>query len=655
MLLDHSQNPYRGLEAFEEEHRKLFFGRQALTEKLYQQVCEQPLTVLLGASGAGKSSLVKAGLIPYIKKSNPRKSLSLEMLHGKSLRKRWYIIAPMRPGESPLKALNCTLAADKLLTKTEEQPKDISIHIDSWLQQNPQSKLILTIDRAEELFTTCRNKQERKDFLELLANLVTNYSEYLRIVLILRSDFEAEFRGSVLKEYWHEARFIISRMTRGELRSCIKEPASLQKIYFEPSSLVEKLIDEVIEIPEALPLLSFTLSELYVKSLNAIEEGRRKKKVITQADYEQLGGVAGSLNRRADREYEALVKRDKAYKQTIRNVMLRMLAVGGGKLARRLVPLSELEYPELEKNRVKEVIKQFTNARLLVKGHDNQGNPYVEPAHDAFVRGWEKLVLWKQDEKETIIVQRWLRPAVMKWKSQQNPKFLWDSHPLLDSVKRVLNSDDNWLNPIEAEFVRHSLRYKNKNKALRGVFAIGTGFLAVVGTVFFVRLSQDELMAEVCKLVGDYLPYNPNPCEEVPVLATSSVSTTVSSPETSPVSTIPSPETSPISVVPSPKTSPISVVPSPKTSPISAVPSPKTSPISAVPSPETSPLTAKKFLPSLQAVPKHYYTRGSDRNDIKSIQNSTRTINDPNSSNVKRKNAYINRGVVYFRQKMEMF
>lgn len=652
MLLDNSQNPYRGLEAFEEEHSKLFFGRQALTEKLYQQVCKQPLTVLLGASGAGKSSLLKAGLIPHIKKLSPQNSLG--MLHGKSLRKQWYIIAPIHPGESPLKALNSTLVADKLLTNIEKKLENISVNIGTWLQQNSQSKLLLIVDQTEELVTMCRNEQERKDFLKLLADLVTNYSEGLRIVLALRSDFEAQFQDTALKEYWHESRFIVPRMKREELRSIIKEPASARKMSFESSSLVDKLIDEVVKIPEALPLLSFTLSELYLKSLNAVKERTRKNRVITQADYEQIGGLRQSLNRRANSEYEALVKVDKVYKRTIRNVMLRMLAVSGGKLARRRVPLSELEYPEPENSQVKEVIRRFTNARLLVKGRDNEGNPYVEPAHDALVRGWEKLELWKQDEKETIILQRWLRPAVVEWKNQQKAKLLWGSHPLIGSLKKVLNSDDNWLNPVEAEFVRRSVRHKNKNKAFRGVFAIGTSALAV-GSVFFLRLSQDGLMTQVCELVGGYLQYDPNVgesdksadnsfpyhhlCGDVPVLVAS------------PISTIPSPATSPISITPSPITSPISTIPSPTTSPLTATPSPTTSPTSTIPSPATSPLTAKKFLPSLQATLKDYYTRGSDPNDIKSIQNSTRTINDPNSSHLKKENAYINRGVVYFRQK----
>ena len=698
MLLDNSQNPYRGLQAFEEEHSKLFFGRQALTEKLYQQVCQHPLTVVLGSSGAGKSSLVKAGLIPYIKKLIPQNSL--EMLFGKSLRKQWYITAPCRPGESPLKALNVTFSPDSSLTNTENKIEEISTYIGAWLQQHPQSKLLLVIDQAEELFTMCHDQQEREDFLELLADVINDYGEKLRIVLTLRSDFEPEFKDTALKKYWYEGRFIVPRMKPEELHSCIKEPASAQGVYFESSSLVDKLIDEAVNIPEALPLLSFTLSELYIKHLKAVKERTRKKKVITQADYEQLGGLPQSLNRKADSEYEGLVKVDPEYKRTIPNVMLRMLAVTKGKLAPRRVFLSELEYPEPENSRVKEVIKRFTAARLLVKGRDFEGNHYVEPAHDALVNGWQKLLLWKQEQKETIILQRWLRPAVVQWESQQKSKFLWNSHPLLDSLKKVLSSDDNWLNPVEAEFVRRSIRHKHKNKALRGVFATGASVLAL-GTVFFIRLSQDDkLMAQACKFVGNYLPYNPNLedsdqagdngftypyiCKDVPVLiaspmsnsssaATSPISITPSSPTTSPisvtpspttspisatpspttspVSVTPSPTTSPISVTPSPTTSPISVTPSPTTSPISVTPSPTTSPISVTPSPATSPLTAKKFLPSLQSTPKEYYTRGSDQNDAKSIHNSTKIINNPNSSNIKKKNAYINRGVVYFRQK----
>ena len=371
-----------------------------------------------------------------------------------------------------------------MLVHAEENIKDISLKIDSWLEENPQSKLLLIVDQTEELFTMCRNEEERDNFLFLLADLVTNYWEEIRIILTLRSDFEPQFQDTILNQYWHEARFIIPEMTREELRSCIEEPASARVMYFEPYSLVDELIDEVAQMPGRLPLLSFTLSELYLKYLDAVREGTRKDRVITQIDYEQLGGVARSLTQRADSEYEALVRLDERYKLTIRHVMLRMIALSSGELARRRVPLLELEYPEPENSRVKEMIRLFTDARLLVEGRNNEGYPYVEPAHDALIRGWKKLLEWKQDREETIILQRRLSPAAMEWKGKQEAKYLWNSHPQLNLLKQLLNSDDNWFNLIESEFVQRSIREKRYNR-IKIVSGVSFSILASIVALFF--------------------------------------------------------------------------------------------------------------------------------------------------------------------------
>lgn len=233
-------------------------------------------------------------------------------------------------------------------------------------------------------------------------------------------------------------------------------------MYFEPHSLVEQLLDDVAQMPGALPLLSFTLSELYLRYLKSCRDGLRDNRTITQQDYEELGGVARSLTQRADCEYEQLVKLNIAYAQTIRHVMLRMIAVGGIDFARRRVQLTELEYPPGENERVKEVIYRFTDARLLVKGEDIDGNLYVEPAHDALVHGWHKLLVWKHEDEESLILQRQLTPAILDWIHEKSAPFLWNNNPRLSLLKQVLNSNDNWLNKVEAEFVRQSIKRKNK-------------------------------------------------------------------------------------------------------------------------------------------------------------------------------------------------
>lgn len=447
--LGEEDNPYRGLLPFEEEHSTLFFGRKALIKKLQEFVESHVLTVLLGTSSSGKSSLVKAGLIPSLRHSQ-----------------QWRILAPIRPEESPFTALNNLLAREDLPVTInpsenfDEELQTLAIRAKAWSDANPNVKLLLVIDQFEELVIFCRNNIEREKFLIGLARAIRAFPEQLRIVLTLRSDFEPQFRETALEPYWIRARFIVPAMTQEELREAIVEPAAAKVMYFEPPTLVDLLIDEVIQMPGALPLLSFTLSELYFKYIQSIREGTRSDRAITQADYEELGGVTHSLTQRADVEYYKLVQLDPAYKQIIKYVMLRMVAVDVGELARRRVPMFELEYPPGKNERVQEVTRQFTEARLLVIGQDSEGNPYVEPAHDALVRGWHRLLSWIQENREVLQLQRRLTPAALEWKATQDAGFLWNNSPYLDVVKQVVNSNDNWLNQVETEFVQRSLRKK---------------------------------------------------------------------------------------------------------------------------------------------------------------------------------------------------
>jgi WD40 repeat protein/energy-coupling factor transporter ATP-binding protein EcfA2 len=501
--LDENTNPYRGLQSFEEKDSALFFGRKELIEKLQAFISNQSLTVVLGASGSGKSSLVKAGLIPLLKQNE----------------QQWRVLVPIRPGESPFTALNNALIKeelpifDKPSTGFAEELQKIAQSLAKWMHLKPKIKILLVIDQFEEIVTLCRDDIEREKFLSGLVKALSAFPEKLRIVLTLRSDFEPQFRNTPLEPYWQAARFIIPGMTREELRQAIIEPATARVMYFEPPGLVDQIIDEVAQMPGALPLLSFSLSELYLKYIKKAREGKRNNRAITQKDYEELGGVTRSLTQRADFEYDELVKLDPAYAQTIKHVMLRMVAIGGGELARRRVLLSELEYPEPENTRVKLVIEHFAAARLLVKGRDLEDNLYVEPAHDALVRGWQKLRRWKDENLGNLLLQRELTPTANKWAINKQDKqiqgLLWNNDPRLPLVQELYKSDANWLNYVELDFVKRSIERKRNNH--RRLVASVTVVITLLSgsTMFAFTQLQLSLLREQAAVVQNRISVKP--------------------------------------------------------------------------------------------------------------------------------------------------
>ena len=545
-----------------------FSAEKALIEDLSDRLSKPgcPLMIVLGASGSGKSSLVKAGLIPSLRESQKK---------GQQLEK-WYILDPMRPGKSPFTELARTILSianpslvqqldqmktlDQVFEQTEtKQSGDRSnqegqsgsdarttdaaftkiadawnsatpgaklllivdyfkqleilysfealanlrdaiqatvdqlandlrtdLHgltevIATWSQTNPKTKLLLVIDQFEELITMAQEHQdsnpspqreqeseqkEWQQFLLMLRIALASHRHCLRVILTLRSDFEPRFLDSALKSHWRRGRFPVRAMNSDELRQAIEGPALKQALYFNPENLVSKLIDEVGQMPGALPLLSFALSELYIKLYQRWTKGKNRDESTERAlkleDYTALGGVAGSLTRRATEEYDQIGKDEnlgEACQRTMQRVMLRMVTIEGGGVARRRVLETELVYSSAEENQRREkIINQLVNVRLLVKGQETE-KIYVEPAHDFLLR-WNNLQEWIDQEQEDLALQQRLTPAAVDWhKNDRNTNLLWIRDPRLALLENIKDVDrDNWLNQLELEFVQNSVR-----------------------------------------------------------------------------------------------------------------------------------------------------------------------------------------------------
>ncbi len=435
--LSEANNPYLGLRPFEAKDQATFFGRKAATDSLCERVKHQPLTLVVGPSGSGKSSLVRAGLFPRLRsETNPR----------------WQLLEPLRPGTDPLAVLAQTAG------RLQAGCSVLSDAVAAWRRDNAQTPLLLVLDQAEELVTlspaSCATVQRE------LRQASEAGGGQLHIVLTLRSEFEPHF-GEILpvasasgasgKISSDSARFLIPSLTRAELREVVEGPASERVLYFEPPELVDQLLDEVSDMPGALPLLSFVLSEMY----RAYVRQAREDRTLRQQDYRALGGVAGALAQRADALYEGCVS--EAQKASFRNLMLRMVVPG--ELTRRRVMASELEFrhPD-EQARIQGIREQLLTARLIVSDRDGHGCEFIEPAHDKLIMGWPRLGRFLAEDREHVL-HFGLTADAQEWEaSHRHGARLWDRDARLPQALGLQRTSPMRLNRSETDFVTVSVR-----------------------------------------------------------------------------------------------------------------------------------------------------------------------------------------------------
>jgi WD40 repeat protein/DNA-binding SARP family transcriptional activator len=391
-------NPYKGLRAFEESDAADFFGRDGLVEEILARLALDDLrgrlVLVVGGSGSGKSSVVRAGLLPRVRRG--------EVLGSE----RWFVTA-MLPGASPFKELaEClrrvaVVEADGLADELTYGEGGIDGALRRLVPDRGQ--LLLVIDQFEELFTLA-SEGEQRAFLDGLIHAVSAADSRLRVVATLRADFYGRplrFHrfGSVVRD----ATVTVAAMSAAELEAAVVGPAERVGARVEPG-LVAELVAAVVDEPAALPSLQYTLYELAERSPD---------RCLTLAAYRELGGVDAAIAARAEHLYRSL---DDDERDAVRRLFERLVVVNAeGEPTRRRAPRSELAKLVAGQS-VDDAVEAWAQARLLtLDRHPTTREPTVEVAHEALLREWPRLRGWIEDDREAIVAIGQLRDAATTW------------------------------------------------------------------------------------------------------------------------------------------------------------------------------------------------------------------------------------------------
>ncbi len=496
--------PFKGLQFFDEADAGIFFGRQALTSRLVGYLSEmaarssgekmdKPYFVLavVGASGSGKSSVVRAGLVPVLKRitSLPDGQQPPQGSAG------WFYHI-FTPTAHPLESLAGGLSRDA----------------------GPAAKRLLVIDQFEELFTLCRSEDERVAFLDQLMS--ASVGGDVRVVIVLRADFYAHCaRYPRLREALSARQVFIGPMSAAELRQAIEEPARLGGWEIAPG-LVDLILRDVGASqehppePGALPLLEHALLETWE---------RRRGRTLTLQGYADAGGVQGAIAHTAESVFLKLTPEQQAL---ARRIFLRLTELGEGTQdTRRRAAISELVSSTGEALEVESLLKELADARLITLSEG-----VAEVAHEALIREWPLLRAWLSEDRESLRLHRRLAAAAQDWENlSRDGGVLYRGAPLAQALEWVAQPGHAVeLNALEQEFLgasqaqaegearqreeqrqreldaaqtlaeterKSARRLRTRNRAITGVGAVALALAAVAG-IFGYNSNRNAITAD---------------------------------------------------------------------------------------------------------------------------------------------------------------
>lgn len=402
----HQPNPYRGLAPFKEEDASVFFGRDRLVAELLGRVEDQSIVTLVGPSGSGKSSVVRSGVVPAIRKGS---------IHGSD---QWQV-ATMIPGSHPFVELEAALlrsrldTPDSLRAQLDGKPDEI---LRAVLRVAPteESTVLIVIDQFEELFTST-DPEVTDRFLTAVVAASTDPRSRARFLVTLRADFyDRPLRHPAFGTAMGAGVVNVVPMAPEELEAAAAGPAEGVGVRLEPA-LEAALIGDVLGEPGALPLFQFALTDLF---------DRRVGDTLTLETYRGMGGIEGAVSRKAEHLYARLTADQQ---EAARQMFLRLVTITDGAAnSRRRVEASELLSLDIDPDDLRVVLDEFGAERLLsFDRSQTSGSPTVEVAHEALLSQWDRLAHWISDAQEDVTRNSRLSALSAEWlDSDRDPALL---------------------------------------------------------------------------------------------------------------------------------------------------------------------------------------------------------------------------------------
>ncbi len=475
--LAEGESPYPGLTAFQEQDADRFFGRSRDVARMVARLRELPLTGIVGPSGVGKSSFIRAGVGPALKSSG----------------EIWDVVT-LRPGRHPLAALATVIAKlttragatvtgqlgehDLMMHRLRTEPGYLGATLRTRAAET-DSHTLLFVDQFEELYTLVPDVDERRAFTAALAAVADDTAAPLRVVVSMRSDF--------LDRVGEDARFMeelsrglvfLSAPDRDGLREALEAPVEMVGYKFESSAMVGDMLDALANTPGALPLLQFAAAKLW-------DARDRDRRLLTMNSYHAIGGISGALATHAD----DVVRNMSSTMQKLTQRVFRLLVTP--ERTRAIVEISDIYQLSTSREEIARVLDLLVQARLLmVQNRADATGGSVEIVHESLIDRWPTLGRWLDEEQEDAVFVAQLSAAAKQWDIKARPVGLLWRGEAMEEARRWYKARPRTVPAREQAFLDAVFSLAQRGKRARRFLVIGAfvALSAVSGGTFIALM-----------------------------------------------------------------------------------------------------------------------------------------------------------------------